>query len=151
VLDDRCDSTQSCQAQTNSFTHAFTGALAFKVTRDANKKDFAQLAEHRDSKNGGGDFRYPQAVAVVTFWFKKDAQRNKYQRVGKGDTSSQNEMASVDFRGAGKSEKFQLPPGDASVYVMAGSANAYFMHKVTCNASSNCDWLRVSVPTFLFW
>ena len=90
----------------------------------------------------------PIYVAVVTFWFKKNRNNNKYERTGNGEMPDQ--ITSVDFS-ANKDEKFRLLPGDASVYVMAGSANAHFTHTVTCKTSTNGDWLRVSVPTFLFW
>ena len=128
-------------------TGSQSGALAFKHTHTSFQKLLAQLSRHRDIR-GRGAYRFPQGVAVATFWYQKTAD-NKYIRDGE-DLPEAEDLPSVDFE-AGTDVKFKLHPGDGSVYLMTGSANAFFTHKVTCNQSKSGDWLRVSVPTFVFW
>ena len=127
-------------------TGSQSGGLVFKHTHTSFRKLLAQLTRHRDIR-GRGAYRFPQGVAVATFWYKKID--NKYFRAG-GDLPKAEDLPSVDFE-AGEDIKFKLHPGDGSVYLMTGSANAFFTHKVTCNSTKSGDWLRVSVPTFLFW
>ena len=47
-----------------------SGGLVFKHTHTSFRKRLAQLSRHRDIR-GIGAHRFPQGVAVATFWYKK--------------------------------------------------------------------------------
>ena len=125
-------------------TGSVSRSLAFKHTTNPDYK--SKLSKHRDIR-GSGKYRHPQGVVVATFYFKKS--NGKYHKCGHEELPATTDLPSVNF--AAGDTKFQLHPSDGSVYFVTGSANAWFTHEVTCKCSKSGDWLRVSVPTFVFW
>ena len=107
----------------------------------------AQISRHRDLEPGRRSYAMPQSTTVATRMFKRVG--GKYVRTTGNEMPEPVDLPGVKFV-AGQT-KFTLHPGDGSVYMMTGSANAHFTHQVTCTPSKSGDWLRVSVPTFLFW
>ena len=137
-----------------SVSGSHTGAIAYKVNARKDKNMSAILSRHRDLEPGRNSYGMPQSTTVSTRIFKLDPNSSQYTHVDDLLNVDENWPDLADLPGikfvAGKKE-FTLHPGDGSVYMMTGSANAHFTHQVTCTPSKSGQWLRVCVPTFLFW
>ena len=133
---------------------SITGAIAYKINELDDKSMTAQLSTHRDIEAARRSYGLPQSTTVSTRIFKLDPNSSQYIHVNELLNVDENWPDLADLPGikfvAGKKE-FTLHPGDGSVYMMTGSANAHFTHQVTCTPSKSGEWLRVCVPTFLFW